>query len=121
MFAKPESTQDLISATPPDSAQAKVLAIDLGTSYFKVCLFDNSLRLLAHQRVPAPVEMKAPGRCEMPVPAFERCIAMAVLKLARAVGSLSDVKLISFASQALERDPARFLFGDQQEGYEPSR
>jgi xylulokinase len=79
---------------------SKVLTFDLGTSYFKVCLFDDSLRLLASVRTAVPVEHPAIGRSELSVAAFEQCLDAAVRELARKSGGLNDVKRVSFASQA---------------------
>ena len=51
---------------------SRVLTFDLGTTYFKVCLFDDSARLVARRRVAVPAEKPSAGRTELPVAAFRR-------------------------------------------------
>lgn len=78
----------------------KVLTFDLGTTYFKVCLFDEATRLVAQHRIAVPVERPTPGRCELPVDIFCRCLVNAVHEVGRRACGLSDVTRVSFASQA---------------------
>ena len=79
---------------------SKVLTFDLGTTYFKVCLFDEATRLVAQHRIAVPIERPGPDRFELPVTAFSRCLTDAVHDVSRQAGGLSDVNRISFASQA---------------------
>jgi xylulokinase len=79
---------------------SKVLTFDLGTTYFKVCLFDDAAQLVCSRRILAPVEQPASGRAEMPVDAFRDSLIEASLDVSREVGGLRDVTRISFASQA---------------------
>ena len=79
---------------------SKVLTFDLGTTYFKVCLFDDAAQLVCSRRISAPVERPASGRAEMPVAAFRDSLIEASLDVSREVGGLRDVTRICFASQA---------------------
>jgi xylulokinase len=78
----------------------RTLTFDLGTSYFKVCLFDQRLQLVARHSAPVPTTAPEPGRCELRVTEFRRCLTDAVRELARQVGGLQEVQSICFASQA---------------------
>lgn len=77
-----------------------VLALDLGTTYFKICLFDSSLQLVARRCIPTPATRPAPGRVQIAVPAFRHCLTAAVHDIARQSGGLRDVARVTFASQA---------------------
>lgn len=79
---------------------SRVLTFDLGTTYFKVCVFDEEAGLVAQHRVAAPVEHPAPGRVELPVAAFCRELVAAVHEVAQRAGGLGDVDRVNFASQA---------------------
>jgi xylulokinase len=79
---------------------SKVLSFDLGTTYFKVCLFNDAAQLVCSRRIPAPVERPASDRAELPVAAFRDCLIEASLAVSRETGGLRDVKRICFASQA---------------------
>lgn len=79
---------------------SRILTFDLGTSYFKVCLFDERLQLVARHSTPVPTTAPEPGRCELRVTEFRRCLTDAVRELARQVGGLQDVISVCFASQA---------------------
>lgn len=67
---------------------------------FKVCLFDESLRLIARHSLAVPVVASEPGRCELPVREFERSLDSAIRELSRDCGGLGNVTKICFASQA---------------------
>jgi xylulokinase len=77
-----------------------VLTFDLGTSYFKICLFDEALGLVARKRIAVPVDSPAPGRSELPVPVFCDCLTAGVHDVSRQAGGLRDVSRVCFASQA---------------------
>ena len=79
---------------------SKVLTFDLGTTYFKVCLFDEAAQLIAQHRVAVPVDRPTRDRSELPVAAFCRCLIDAVHDIGRQAGGLRDATRISFASQA---------------------
>lgn len=77
-----------------------ILTFDFGTSYFKVCLFDQSLQLVARNSRAVPLSTSELGRCELPVHEFERCLAEDVREIGRKVGGLGNVTKVCFASQA---------------------
>ncbi|MCH2115720.1 MAG: FGGY-family carbohydrate kinase [Pirellulales bacterium] len=78
---------------------SKILVLDLGTTYFKVCLFDKTGQLVGLQRVATPVEHPADGRAELPVSTFRQSLVRATNDLALKVGGLHDVAAVSFATQ----------------------
>ncbi len=78
-----------------------ILTFDLGTTYFKVCLFDNTGQLIAVRRASPPIVRSKDGRCELPAEGFRQVLTEAVLDLSCEVaGGLCDVVAISFATQA---------------------
>jgi xylulokinase len=78
-----------------------ILTFDLGTTYFKVCLFDETGQLVAVRRAAPPITHTKDDRCELSVEGFRNVLTEAVLALGRSVnGGLSDVAAISFATQA---------------------
>lgn len=78
-----------------------ILTFDLGTTYFKVCLFDDTGELIAVRRAAPPITHPKDDRCELPVDGYCDVLTEAVLDLGRSVaGGLSDVAAISFATQA---------------------
>jgi xylulokinase len=77
-----------------------VLTFDLGTTYFKVGLFDRAFGLTALERVAVPVEHPLPGHDELPVEKFRDSVAKAVRNVAQQAGGLRAVEKICFASQA---------------------
>jgi xylulokinase len=77
-----------------------ILTFDLGTTYFKVCLFDDTGELIAVRRAAPPIVRPEDGRYELPVEGFRQVLTEAVLDLGRSVvGGLCDVFAISFATQ----------------------
>jgi sugar (pentulose or hexulose) kinase len=79
---------------------AKILVIDLGTTYFKVCLFDREGRLIAAVQVPVPIEPRPPGRCELDALRFEPLLCEAIGRLRDGDDcGLGDVEAVTFASQ----------------------
>jgi xylulokinase len=78
----------------------RYLIFDLGTSYFKACLFDDQGALLGVHRLPSPIEYFADGRAEMAPASLRKTLVAATSQLRLELGSLGDVAAISFASQA---------------------
>ncbi|QDT00364.1 FGGY-family carbohydrate kinase [Adhaeretor mobilis] len=79
---------------------SNILVFDLGTSYFKICLFDEYGQIVGLQRVPTPVQQTAEMRAELPTTSFIQCLTDATKRLSLEVGGLSDVAAVSFATQA---------------------
>ncbi len=78
-----------------------ILTFDLGTTYFKVCLFDQRGNLLAVQRVAPPITHPQKNWCELTVADFRQTIRQAVAALGKsAPGGLGEVAAVSFATQA---------------------
>src|SRR5690242_20077363 len=76
------------------------MGIDLGTSYFKVGLFDREGRLYGLARVAAPVRADGPRR-EMNPDEFWAALRQAVGEALTAAGAtVPDVAAMSYASQA---------------------
>lgn len=79
---------------------SQVLTFDLGTTYFKVCLFNQQQRMVAQRRISVPIERPSSELAELPVVVFEQCLSAAVRDLNRQVGGLHNVTKACFASQA---------------------
>ncbi len=77
-----------------------VLTFDLGTSYFKVCLFDGDAKLIAQSRVAVPVERPAADHFELPVNVFRNVLTDAVYDVGKQADGLHGVSRICFATQA---------------------
>ena len=78
----------------------KILAIDLGTTYFKFSLFDDRGRLGEMCRIAPPVERDSTGRVELPVDGFCQAILRGLSELRSvANGCLDDVAAVTFATQ----------------------
>jgi xylulokinase len=78
----------------------KILVIDLGTSYFKVSLFDGAGELRGLVSAAVPVESGVPGRCELDAARCWQTVVQAIRRLAEDHdGGLTDVGAITFASQ----------------------
>ena len=80
--------------------QAKVLAFDLGTSYFKIGLFNQRCELKLLESLPVPLSSSSDERAEIDVATFRDCISGAVRSLRRQAGGFDAVRAVSFASQA---------------------
>ncbi len=80
-------------------ARTKVLTVDMGTSYFKVSLFNHRGELDVLQAVPTPVTCSSGERAEIDAEAFRDCISGAVQNLKRQAGTLDGVKAVSFVTQ----------------------
>lgn len=77
-----------------------MLAVDLGTSYFKVGLFNCQANLEVVKSAPVPTTGVSDGHVELDVTAFRSCIAELIRAVASHVGGLQEVGAVSFASQA---------------------
>lgn len=78
-----------------------LLGIDLGTSYFKVGLFDQAGKLKGLGRVAVPKQMPARGRCELPVEHFWQVLRRGLEEaLAEAGANAAQIAGISYSSQA---------------------
>ncbi len=87
------------------------LGIDLGTSYFKVGLFDASGELRGLGRVPVNKTVPAPQRCELAVEEFWRALRRGLAEaLAQAGASAREIAGVSYSSQA-----STFLLLDKNE------
>jgi xylulokinase len=92
----------------------KILAIDLGTTYFKFALFDRAGQLCDVCRLATPSQSSSshtppqaaasqpaePPRAEIPAEAFHDAIAAGIAELRdRDAGRLSDLEAVTFATQ----------------------
>lgn len=78
-----------------------LLGIDLGTSYFKVGLFDASGTMKGLGRVAVPKQIPAPGHCELDVERFWLLLRQGLAEaLAEAGASAADIAGVSYSSQA---------------------
>jgi glycerol kinase len=78
---------------------AKILVIDLGTSYFKFALFDRAGQLCGLAQREPPLQRPAAGRLELAAEDFARTIADGIAEGGCQAGGLSDVEAVSFATQ----------------------
>lgn len=78
----------------------KILAIDLGTTYFKFALIDRDGRLRDTCQLALPLDAAEPGRMEMSAAAFSDTIARGIATLGgRDDRQLADVEAVSLATQ----------------------
>ena len=92
------------------------LTFDLGTTLFKVALFDHSGRLLAVTRTPPQVLHPKPGWWELDPRGFPRTLIDATRELREASGSgFDEVIAVSFATQA----NSFVLLGERDEALTP--
>ena len=77
-----------------------ILAIDLGTTYFKIARFDHDGRLVDISRVVPPIDNTRPGIMELSADAFINAVAGGIAELRdRAEDKLAGVETITFATQ----------------------
>jgi xylulokinase len=77
-----------------------ILAIDLGTTYFKIARFDRNGNLCDSARVAPPVRTTPAGIMELPPDAFRDALASAIRELReRDADRLSQVEALTFATQ----------------------
>lgn len=82
-------------------AMPHILTFDLGTTYFKAALFDESGRLTALSRVRTPLEFPQEGWCEMSADGFVDAVHNAAGQLRQqAPQAYADVAGVGFATQA---------------------
>ena len=79
---------------------ASTLVYDLGTTYVKVSLFDNSGNLQGLVRSRTPVRHPQPDRWEMSVDDLLHSLIEATAGVAGQVGGLEDVGHVTYATQA---------------------
>lgn len=78
-----------------------LLGIDLGTSYFKVGLFDATGALKGLGRVAVEKDIAIPGRNELPVPRFWQLLRRGLIDaLSQARATEREISAVSYASQA---------------------
>ena len=78
-----------------------VLGIDMGTSYFKLGLFDRSGEMHGLGRVRVTADTEATGRCELPIDRFWSLLREALSHTCQqADSSPTDIKAVSYSSQA---------------------
>lgn len=78
-----------------------LLGVDLGTSYFKLGLFDSNGELKGLGRVAVDPQTPAPGRFELSVPAFWDRLRRALVEALTQAGAVAeDIAGISYSSQA---------------------
>jgi xylulokinase len=78
----------------------RILVFDLGTTYFKISLFDSAGHAVAIRRVRTPIQSSAPGIAEIHTAEFQALLVQEVRLLSADVGGLDDVAAITFATQA---------------------
>ncbi len=81
---------------------AHFLTYDLGTTLYKVALFDEAGKLIALERAQPPIQAEQPGWVEVRSGEFLYVLAQATWRVREAVGESiwSDLKAVSFATQA---------------------
>jgi xylulokinase len=77
----------------------KILSIDLGTTYFKMSLFDRDGRLCETVRLTPPTVAPCAGQMELPADAFCNVIVQGIADLRKRAGDLGDVEAVTFATQ----------------------
>ncbi len=77
-----------------------ILTLDLGTTYFKVALFDEMGQLCALHRAAPPISRPWPQTWELSAESFHKCITDALDRLREtAPNAFADVAAITFATQ----------------------
>jgi xylulokinase len=78
----------------------KILAIDLGTTYFKLSLFDREGHLCDTCQIAPPLVAPQPGWMELPADAFIDTLVRGIADLqSRIGGNLTDLAAVTFATQ----------------------
>jgi len=78
-----------------------VLGIDLGTSYFKLALFDRTGKLCGLGRTRVPHDTGDPKRCEVPIGSFWAALQQGLAQACREAGAQpTDICAIAYSSQA---------------------
>jgi len=81
------------------SRREKVIAVDLGTTYFKVCRFDFDGRIEATCSLPAPVVRTHP-RDEITIQDFRQHLTHAIRSVTTENTTRENIAAITFATQA---------------------
>ena len=77
-----------------------VLGIDLGTSYFKLGLFDRQGKLCGLGKVPVEKSIDDGQLCELSVETFWRCLQDGLTDACRqANANTADIKAVAYSSQ----------------------
>ena len=79
---------------------ARFLTFDLGTTLYKVALFDDAGNLLGVERVAPPVLHPKPDWWELDPRTFQQPLLQAARALRQQTGGFDDVAAVSFATQA---------------------
>jgi xylulokinase len=80
---------------------ALLLGIDLGTSYFKVGVFDSTGEMQGLGRVPVVTQTPAPGHCELSLDDFWSALRAGLTEaLRQARATAADIVGVSYSSQA---------------------
>src|ERR1043166_894576 len=80
---------------------ALLLGIDLGTSYFKIGLFDETGAMRGLARMPVDKTSPAPGRSELAVDEFWRALRNGLAEaLTQSGEKIGAIKGLSYSSQA---------------------
>lgn len=80
---------------------ALLLGVDLGTSYFKVAVFDERGVMKGLGRVPVDKRVPAPGHCELSVESFWQSLRRGLAEaLAQAGATAKQIAGMSYSSQA---------------------
>ena len=78
-----------------------VLGIDLGTTFFKLALFDRDGELRGLGRVPVPIAEPQPGYAELTAADFQKTLKMGVHQaLEQAGAEAADIQAVGYSSQA---------------------
>ena len=78
-----------------------VLGIDLGTSYFKLGLFDRTGKLHGFGRVLVEKDTENGNRCQLPVERFWSLLCQGLTEACKqAQAQPEDIKAVSYSSQA---------------------
>src|SRR3990172_12465831 len=78
---------------------AKILVIDLGTTYFKFSLFDRNGQLCQLARSEPPIRRPQADRMELEAASFADVLERGIAQLGQQAGGLADVEAVSFATQ----------------------
>jgi xylulokinase len=78
---------------------AKILTIDLGTTFFKFAVFDRDGRLCHSVAIAPPIVRPEADRMELPANAMEQTIVGGIRALEAHCGRLTDVEAVAFATQ----------------------
>ncbi|MCC6580566.1 MAG: FGGY-family carbohydrate kinase [Phycisphaeraceae bacterium] len=80
---------------------ARYLTLDLGTTFFKAVLFEDTGEVVALRRAATPIRHPFPGGWEVTVEDFDRTVNDLLLALREATpGGFDGVEAMSFATQA---------------------